>query len=290
MKRLGRFAALLLAAGILGANLFAGAAFAAADTEVNEATGKASVSGHSAESALQYGTIVQLMDEKTKLVAPADGGDLRKMYGVTVDPHQLSLTLSDSSLQNEAYVATSGTFSVLVSTQEGTIEEGDYVTMSAIDGVGMKAGTFREHNIVFGRAAANFDGSNSVGQMTLKYDGVSDTQTVQLGLIPVAINIVRNPNDRSTKANLPEFLERLGQAIAEKQVSPIRIYLAIGVTGLTLMVALVTLHSGVKNAIVSIGRNPLTKKSIFRGLLEVILTGFLILIIGLFTVYLLLRL
>jgi hypothetical protein len=248
------------------------------------------VSTHSAESALQYGTIVQLLDEKTKLVAPATGKDLSKMYGATVDPHQLSLTLSDTSLQNETYVATSGTFSVLVSTQKGPIKEGDYITMSAIDGVGMKAGTYQEQNIVFGRAVADFDGSNSIGQVTLGYDSGSEKETVQLGLVSVAINIVRNPNDKSTKANLPQFLERIGQAIAEKHVSPIRIYLAIGVTGLTIMVALATLHAGVKNALVSIGRNPLTKKSIFRGLLEIILVGFLILIIGLFTVYLLLKL
>jgi len=53
---------------------------------------------------------------------------------------------------------------------------------------------------------------------------------------------------------------------------------------------LVTLYSGIRNALIAIGRNPLSKKSIFRGLLEIILTGFIILIIGLFAVYLLLKL
>ncbi len=126
--------------------------------------------------------------------------------------------------------------------------------------------------------------------MALSYDNGSGTETVQLGLIPVAINIQRNPNDRSTKANLPEFLERIGQAIAERQVSPFRIYLSIFIVGITVIIALIMLHSGVRTALISIGRNPLSKKSIFRGLLEVILTSFLVLIIGMFTVYLLLRL
>lgn len=264
---------------------------AAADSDIKEATGKSSVSGHAADTPLQYGTIVQLVDQDAKRVAPANNKDLSKMYGVVVDPHHLSLTLSSPSLENEAQVATSGTFSVLVSTQEGPIKSGDYITMSAIDGVGMKAGDFRTHNIVLGRAGADFDGkSSSIGQVTLSYEGGSDTETVQLGLIPVAINIQRNPNDRSTKANLPEFLERLGQAIAEKQVSPFRIYLSLFIVGITVTIALIMLHSGVKTALISVGRNPLSKKSIFRGLLEVILTSFLVLIIGMFTVYLLLRL
>jgi len=83
---------------------------------------------------------------------------------------------------------------------------------------------------------------------------------------------------------------RIGEAIAEKPIGPMRIYLSIAVTGLSIMVALVTLYAGIRNAIIAIGRNPLSKKSIFRGLAEIILTSFLILIIGLFTVYLLLKL
>ena len=298
--KIGRILTRLVAGTLLGA-MFVAAPLAttvsAADdtsktsTDVKEATGNGSVMGYAAESKLQYGTIVQLTDKGTKQVKLADNKDLSKMYGVTVDPHQLSVTLSDSSLANEAYVATSGTFSVLVSTQGGTIKPGDYVTMSAIEGVAMRAGDYREHNMVFGRAASGFDGKgSSIGTVTLKYNSGSETETVHLGLIPVAINIQKNPNDKSTKANLPPVLEKIGKEIAQKDVSPVRIYLAIGVTGMSIMVALVTLYSGIKNAIISIGRNPLSKKSIFRGLLEIILTGFLILIIGLFAVYLLLKL
>ena len=282
------FAALAIV--LLGFGAAAGIV-SAADGDIKDATGKESVSRHAADEPLQYGMIVQLVDEEAKRVVPANNKDLSKMYGVAVDPNHLSLTISSPSMENETYVATSGTFQVLVSTQEGPIKSGDYITMSSIDGVGMKAGDFRTHNMVLGRAAADFDGkSASLGQVALSYDNGSGTETVQLGLIPVAINIQRNPNDRSTKANLPEFLERIGQAIAERQVSPFRIYLSIFIVGITVIIALIMLHSGVRTALISIGRNPLSKKSIFRGLLEVILTSFLVLIIGMFTVYLLLRL
>jgi hypothetical protein len=260
-------------------------------TDVKQATGTGSVQGYASDAAIQYGTIVELSGKGAAKVQAAEAGKLSQMYGVAVDPHGLSLTVSNTALQNESYVATSGTFNVLVSTQTGAIKPGDYITMSAINGVGMKAGTYQEQNLVFGRAAGGFDGkSNSIGATTLKYDGSSATQPVQLGLIPVAISIQRNPNEKSTKANLPPVLQKLGQAIADKPVGPLRIYLSIGITGLSIMVALTTLYAGIRNALIAIGRNPLSKKSIFRGLAEIIITGFLILIIGLFAVYLLLKL
>jgi len=90
--------------------------------------------------------------------------------------------------------------------------------------------------------------------------------------------------------NLPESLQRIGQAVAEKEVSPIRIYLSMGIVTLSILAAIVMLYSGIRNGVISIGRNPMSKKSIFRALLEVILTSILILVIGLFAVYLLLKL
>lgn len=247
-----------------------------------------SVQGYAADSALQNGTIVQLTGGGTAKVSPASSKNPNQMYGVTVDPHNLTLTISNSAIANQVYVATSGTYEVLVSNQAGAVKAGDYITISAIDGVGMDAGT--DGTTVFGRAAAGFDGkNNAVGTSTLKLSNGA-SQTVGLGIIPVAINIQRNPNEKSTKANLPKALQRIGQAVAEKPIGPLRIYLSLIITGLSIIVAIVTLYSGIRNSIISIGRNPLGKKAIFRGLLEIILTAFIILIIGLFAVYLLLKL
>jgi hypothetical protein len=257
-------------------------------TTAKQPTAGSGVQGYASDSPLQNGTIVQLSGSNASTVAAANQAKLEQMYGVTVDPHLLSLTISDASLKNEVFVSTSGTYSVLVSSQGGTIQAGDYVTLSSIDGVAMKAST--DEKTVFGRAAGGFDGkANTIGSSTLK-DSAGNAKVVTFGIIPVAINIERNPNEKSTKANLPKVLQRIGQAVAEKPVGPLRIYLSIIITGLSIIVAIVTLYAGVRNSIISIGRNPLSKKSVFRGLLEIILTSFLILIIGLFAVYLLLKL
>jgi hypothetical protein len=143
---------------------------------------------------------------------------------------------------------------------------------------------------VFGRANASFDGKGvTLGTTTLK-DSSGNSKTVKLGSIPVTIDIKNNPNHKSTDVNAPDFLKRIGEAIAEKEVSPIRIYLGVGIAVVSLIAAIAVLYAGIRNGVISIGRNPMSRKSIFRALIEVILTSALILIIGLFAVYLLLKL
>lgn len=244
--------------------------------------------GYAADSALQIGTIVQMDPDKNDKVLAATQAKLNQMYGVVIDPHSLPITFSNGDLKNEVYVATSGTYDTLVSTQGGDIQSGDYVTLSSVDGVAMKASD--KQKIVFGRAAAAFNSkADGVGQVSLK-DSNGQTQNVTLGIIPVAIDVRHNPNDKTTKANVPPFLQRVGQQIAEKPVGPLRIYLSVFIAGVSIIIALMTLYSGVRTSIYSIARNPLSKKTILRGLLTVVLTSIIILIIGLFAVYLLLKL
>lgn len=250
--------------------------------------GGGDVQRYQAESSFDNGTIVQLVDPESRAIARAPAGSPDKMFGVVVNPNQLPLRIQDDSIENEIHVSSSGTYNVLVSTQAGAIRPGDFVTLSAVSGVAMKAS--EDDGIVFGRAAGAFDGtSTAMGSTTLK-DSDGRTRQVALGTVPVTIDIRNNPNEISTKVNVPEPLERVGQAIAEKEVDPIRIYLSLAITLIGSIAAIVVIYAGVRNSMISIGRNPMSKKSIFRALLEIILTSVLILIISLFAVYLLLRL
>lgn len=252
-------------------------------------SGGGSVQSYAADSPIESGTIVELTGENSDRVTVAEQKRLQNMFGVVVDRGQLPIALTNESLQNETYVAVSGTYNVLVSTQAGAIKTGDHVTLSAINGIAMKAGT--DESTVFGRAAGSFDGAGvTLGSTTVQDANGNNSLEVKIGSIPITIDIKRNPNEKTTKVNVPEPLERVGQAIAEKEVSPIRIYLSLAITAVSLIAAIAILYSGVKNGVISIGRNPMSKKSIFRALLEIILTSALILIIGLFAVYLLLRL
>lgn len=251
--------------------------------------GGGSVQAYAAESPLEFGTIVQLSAKGSSTVKIATQKERQNMFGVVVDRNQLPLTITSENTQNETFVAVSGNYNVLVSNQAGAIMPGDYVTLSSINGVAMNAGT--EEGTVFGRANAAFDGKGAIlGTMPVKDTSGNTTKTVAIGSIPVTISIQRNPNEKSTKVKVPDFLERIGQAVAEKEVSPIRIYLSLGIAVVSLIAAIAVLYSGVRHSLISIGRNPMSKKSIFRAMLEIILTTILILVIGLFAVYLLLKL
>lgn len=274
---------------IISATFIIAASIALATTVFAVDYGGGSVQGYSAEQPIDHGTIVELKDRDKRQVAVANQKELKNMFGVVVDPQILPIRLSSENLQNETYVAVSGTYTVLVSTQGGDIIAGDYITLSSLNGVGMKAGT--EEESVLGRAVGSFNDSSVIrGTAQVKdVDGnlISD---VKLGSIPVTIEIQSNPNEKSTEVNVPEILRRVGQAIAEKEVSAIRIYISMAITAVSLITALVVLYVGIRSSVISIGRNPMSKKSIFRALLEVILTSAVILVIGLFAVYLLLRL
>ena len=250
--------------------------------------GGGSTQAYAADAPIANGTIVVLTGKDSNRVKVATQADVQNMFGVTVDRNTLPLTVSSSDTENEVFVAVSGTYDVLVSDQAGQIAAGDYLTLSSVNGVAMKAGD--EEVTVFGRANRAFDNESvNLGKTTLK-DSAGETKSVTLGSVPVTIDIKNNPNHKSTDSNLPEMLKRVGQAIAEKEVSPVRIYLSMGIAAVSLIAAIAVLYAGVRSGVISIGRNPMSKKSIFKALMQVILTSALILIIGLFAVYLLLKL
>jgi hypothetical protein len=69
-----------------------------------------------------------------------------------------------------------------------------------------------------------------------------------------------------------------------------RIYAALVIFVIASIIALTVLVVGIRSSIIAIGRNPLSKKSILRGLFQVITVAFLVFIVGMGGVYLLLRL
>lgn len=250
--------------------------------------GGGSVASYAADTPIDSGTIVVLTGKDSNQVRVATQKDVANMFGVTVDRTQLPLTVTNESIKNETFVAVSGTYNVLVTNQAGSIASGDYLTLSSINGTAMRVG--EEEVTVFGRANSSFNDSSVVlGTTTLK-DSNGGEKTVKIGSIPVTIDIKTNPNHKSTDVNAPDFLKRVGEAIADKEVNPIRIYISVAIAVISLIAAIVVVYAGVRNSVISIGRNPMSKKSIFRALLEVILTALLIVIVGLFAVYLLLKL
>lgn len=269
----------VFAVAVLAVMLFAGS--------IGMANAEPAPTSYQSDTKLVTGTIVQVNEKDSTKVIPATQKELDKMYGVIINPDSQAVTIAGDP--NQVLVATSGKYDTLVTNENGSIKAGDTVTMSSLKGTAMKSSY--KQRILYGKALESFDGkNNTIGSVTLKDTAGKDFQTVKLGKIMVAIDIRNNPEIESTKTNLPQKLERIGLAIADKPVSGVRLYLSMGIVLVTIITAIVVLYAGVRNSIISLGRNPLSKKSIFRGLLEIILVSFIVLIIGMAAVYLLLKL
>lgn len=241
--------------------------------------------GYNSDQVLQRGMIIQLKKDDGTKVEPTSVNTMDRMHGVVVNSNDAPVTLSNDG--SKVFVATTGHFDVLVSTQGGSINAGDYITISAIDGIGMKSST--EEPMVIGRALASFDGKAGAISTTEITDTAGAKRTVNIGRVETDIGIARNPHLKAPEPNLPEFLERASTAIAGKKVNPVRVYVSVVVFIICTIIAGILMYGGIRSGIISIGRNPLSKKSIIRSMVQVILTGFIIFISGIFGVYLLLK-
>ena len=109
-----------------------------------------------AKTSLNFGRIVALSGKDTVVAAPAN--DTTKIFGVVIDQNLAPVVVTTQN--GQVYVATGGTYPVLVSDENGAIKSNDYISLSSTDGIGAKA-TASQTNIL-GQATSAFDGKNSV--------------------------------------------------------------------------------------------------------------------------------
>jgi len=232
--------------------------------------------GFSAKGNLSTGMVVALSKNTQDTVEPAPASDTSRIYGVVIDPSDAPLILNRQS-GDQVFVATSGSYPVLVSTERGPIKSGDYLSISSTDGIAADA-TY-EQQTVLGQAASAFDG---------KKGAITNVGNYAIGKITVNIDPHKNPlvkNDIS----IPPFLRKAGQALAGKPVSAIHIYLALAFLVAAVVIATAILTAGIRGGMIALGRNPLNRGTIMNSMFKVVIAAVLIFVIGLFGVYLILK-
>lgn len=241
------------------------------------------------ETVFQRGYLVSLKKDDPKKIEATSDTNTDRLHGVIVEANDAAVTLS--SPEQKLFVAKTGRYEALVSDQNGDIIAGDYIAPSAVPGIGMKAD--KTSKIILGKALQAFQVGKSVtvSTATLKSNG-GTTKSVTIGRAIIDISVGKNPFYESVKSKsaVPDWLNKISESIAGKPVSPVKIYIASGVLALAAIISGTLLYSAVRSSMVSIGRNPLGKKSIMKSLLQVIIVGFIIFITGILGVYLLLRL
>ena len=234
--------------------------------------------GYSSDENLQKGMLVALKEgDESKVVALSEKNSSR-FKGVVVDKNDSPVTISDE--KHKLFVATNGPYELIVTDENGSIKKGDYISLSTTAGLAAKANETQD--FVVGVASGDFKGGgDSVG---------STSKKANVGRILVDVNFGKNPGRKSTDNKVPVALKKISQTIADKPVSTVRIYLAVFIFIVASIITGLMLYSGVKNTVVSIGRNPLSKGTIYKGLFQVVLLALIIFLVGLFGVYLILKL
>src|SRR3989338_4623165 len=229
-----------------------------------------------AKGDVEPGRVVALSvsDNTTVELAPAD--DPNRIYGVAIEQKAAPAKVEQPG--RTVFVATGGVYSVLVSTENGAIKTGDYLSISSSDGVAAKVTNWQ--TFIIGRSSEDFDGtSGAIG---------TGNRGAAVGKINAEIMPGRNPQLRESAA-VPFPLRQFVESIAGKSLSATRIYSALLVFLITVSIAFSLLWIGVRSGMISIGRNPLSKHLIMQNLAQVILASVVVFAGGLFGIYLLLR-
>jgi hypothetical protein len=242
--------------------------------------------GYKSDQKLQRGMIASLSAEDSNKIEAATLENSSRLHGVVVSANDAPVTLSDE--EQKTFVATIGRYETLVTNQNGDINVGDYIAVSSVNGVGTKAGKDNQH--VVGKALETYTSESNVISTTEIKDASGNTQKLNIGRISVDISVGANPLYQPAEVNLPGFLKTAVEAIASKPVSAARIYVGIVVFIGSAFIAGSLLYSGIRSSMISIGRNPLSKKSVTKGLLQVVISSIVVFVLGIFGVYLLLTL
>lgn len=233
------------------------------------------------DPSLEKGMIVRLNAQDSSKVEALKAKDVTAMHGVIVDAQDAAVTFSSEN--QKTFVATSGKYEVLVSNQNGTIHAGDYITISSVDGVGAKADD--RSRMVAAKALVDADAVSRALRTT-----TAGGQEVGLVRLLAEITVGANPLYQPEERYVPAFLQNIASNVGDKPISPFRLYVSLLILVASVLLAGAVLFSGVRGGLVAIGRNPLSRQPIVKGMVQVIITGLLIFLSGLFAVYLVLKL
>jgi hypothetical protein len=234
------------------------------------------VQGYKSKGDVETGFLVALVKDNPDTVEAVPAGAASRIFGVVVDPSGAPLTLN-RQVQGQVFVATTGNYPVFVSTERGAIRQGDYLSISSTAGIA--ANVTGSQSSIIGQALENFDG---------KKNAITKVGNSQVGKILVNIDPRKNPI-ATNDVFVPGFLKTVGQAIAGKPVSAQRIYLSLIFLIAAVALATVLLWASVRGGMIAMGRNPLNRGHILNSMFKVVSAAVMVFLIGLFGVYLLLR-
>lgn len=215
-------------------------------------------------SPVEPGHIVTVLNQNYIL---GFNSEEQSIFGVVTDDPVMSL--QDPSLENTYFVVSSGEVLVRVSAINGPIAEGDFVTLSKIPGVGMRA---TESGQVLGVALENFAPENPNDE----------------GQIKVLVNITSAFIVQQSDQNLLTLMQNGIKVPFVTPLDSLRYILAALVALISLFIGFSSFGKISTNSIEALGRNPLASRIIKSAIFLNFVFTLGIISIGLIIAYLIL--
>lgn len=231
------------------------------------------------DSSISAAALVSMQQTTTNTVELSTVANTSRLVGVAGEKPLIELSGGGSGLQ----VVTSGLTLTLVSDINGTVTNGDKITASPIEGVGMKA---TESAMVVGTAQGSLSSAQTETRSVTTKSG--KRQDVHIGLLPVQVSVAYYTVAAQSSAFVPGFLQAIANNVAGRNVSPMRVLVAALILLLLFVSVTVLLYSAVRSSIISIGRNPLSESAVRKSLFEVGLTVIAVLLFASLVIYLIL--
>jgi len=235
--------------------------------------------GYSSTETIAPESIVSDLPTNSDQIELASLANQMNMIGVAQANNNSEVSLSSAA--NQYQVATSGISQVLVTNLNGSIDVGNEVTISPINGVGMLATSNAE---VIGVAQSTFPNQSATTE-NVTING--HQQSIKVGTIALLIS-VSYYNKQPTKTIIPAALQNLANSLVGKQVKTLPIILSGVIFIITLIVVVSIIYSLIHSSVISVGRNPMAQSAVYRNVMQ--LSALVVVIIGvaLFAIFMIL--
>jgi hypothetical protein len=232
---------------------------------------------YNSSSNITNGSLVSLDPNHSNYVEPANTDNGQQLLGIAVASNDSLLAIDPGP--NSVQVATSGTANSLVSTLNGNISVGDQVSVSPIEGLGMKAA---QGDYVIGLAQTSFNSSTEGAIQQQIKDKSGKTATVSVGFIRLGIAIGTGSTNSGNQLNgLQQFSENLTGHV----VPTVRVLVSVIIAAVTFIALVTLIYATIYSGIISIGRNPLAKYAVFRSMSSVFGMVILVAFVSSVTIY-----
>lgn len=236
---------------------------------------------YSPEGSISNGELVSLDPNYKNSVQLANSSNGTHLLGVAIAKNGSLLSINDSS--NTIQIALSGTVPTLVSTLNGPIKTGDLISVSPINGIGMKA---EQGLSIIGQAEASFNADSAGASTQAITDNAGKVTDVRVGYIDLSLNVSKG----TLSGNIIQLniLQKIVKDLTGHVVSTFRIVVSLVVASIALAVLASVMYGSIYGSIISIGRNPLAKFSVLRSLRFVLALAILIAAISIIVIFFLL--